>query len=327
MACAFQGSRRPIRATPEPGSQMALPPTVPATPRETQPCPPPPTPAQSPNLTLIPTPAAEVTAAPQDSSTHGVSAAEVIALEETQVGNASVVEGGQGQHAEREEEGAQDINPVHSMHVAHEARADNNVSLAVDEVTETTGGEVRGTEQLEQGGNGSLPEMANADATRARQRSLDEVGVIPGGRAAFGASLPMLWPTAAAAPGRGVPASSRITTDGHGAVPGGRAAFGAPLPSRAATSAAAATSAPGWRLPAAERLAAAQPRGLGGGLAPVQLLPQLRPQTAARLGGAEARPFPRLVLRRLEARALPGDMLDSYDRLWHGSGNVVASQS
>ncbi|BDA45882.1 hypothetical protein COCOBI_07-6690 [Coccomyxa sp. Obi] len=318
------GSRRLIRATLKPGGQTALPPTLPATPRETQPCTPPPTPAQSSTPTLIPTPAAEVAAAPQDSSTHGGSAARVVALAEMQAGNASVAEGFQGHTDSREEEGAEKMNSDHSMQIAHASWANSKKPLAAEEVTGTAGKELMGTEQLERAGTGKLPDLTSADAARARQRSLDEVGVIPGGRAAFGASLPTQRPTAAAAPGRG----ARITADGHGAVPGGRAAFGAPLPSGAATSAAAATSAPGWRTPGAERLAAAaQPRALGGGLGPVQLLPQLRPQTAARLGGAEARPFPRLVLRRLEARAIPGDMLDSYDRLWHGSGNVVASQS
>ena len=310
MACAFQGSRRLVRAIPEPGGQTALPPTPPATPRETQPCPPP----LNPNL--ISTPAAELAAAPQD-STHGGSAPRVVAQDETQPSNSLEAEGSQGKTADMEEQGEQDINTDCSVHVACEDRADVE-SLSGDEVTENTGGEVVGTEQLERAGDGRLPDLATADAARARQRSLDEVGVIPGGRAAFGASLPTLRPTAVAAPGRGAAAPARITTDGHGAVPGGRAAFGAPLPSGAAT------SAPGWRSPGAERSAA---RALGGSLGAVQLLPQLRPQTAERLGGAEARPFLRLVLRRMEARAIPGDMLDSYDRLWHGSGNVVASRS
>ncbi|KAK9903964.1 hypothetical protein WJX75_001474 [Coccomyxa subellipsoidea] len=171
----------------------------------------------------------------------------------------------------------------------------------------------------------SPPPPPAAELAEVRQRSLDESGVIPGGRAAFGAPAPALQPRPAA-PGRGTAAAAPLprAADGRGAVPGGRAAFGAPLP----TAGAAATSASGWRPGGAERptgAAAAIGRAPGG--SPVRLLPQLHAQTAVRrMAPADSRAFQRLVLRRLEAGAMPGDMLDCFDRLWHGS-SVVESQS
>lgn len=150
----------------------------------------------------------------------------------------------------------------------------------------------------------SLIQIAAAEAARQRRCQLDAVGVIPGGRAAFGAKLP-----SHAAPRR--------------------QQQGGPRAVRTALPELARPAAPNWARP--------RPRGQpgpgsGGGssqaaaaLTQRGLQARLRGQSSP--GGApDGRRAP-AASRRMDSRAPSGAMLECYDSLWHGSAGIVASQS
>ena len=152
----------------------------------------------------------------------------------------------------------------------------------------------------------SLVQTAAAEIARQRRSQLDAVGVIPGGRAAFGAKLPTYGSCTAGgcagASGRQV--QQEVQAD---------------RPVRAAMPELARPAAPDW--------ARQRKRGTGGagggapGQAPAasKLLQRLlaRPAGAAQSEGR----------RRLEVWALAGSPLECYDSLWHGSSGIMASQS
>lgn len=169
----------------------------------------------------------------------------------------------------------------------------------------------------------SRQERGSPDAhQQLRRRNLDAVGVIPGGRAAFGAVTPSAA-AAATAPGAKTSvrlAPARRAADSGGVVPGGRTAFGAPQSTPA-------------RAPAANALLLP----LGGGSGPPQaaasggsigssgrIAGTLQPGTRLRMQ------FGGVGLRRLAADPRPYrfgadicDVLRTYDSLWHGCGSVV----
>lgn len=145
-----------------------------------------------------------------------------------------------------------------------------------------------------------------AEVAVQRRRQLDAVGVIPGGRAAFGAKLPY----------HEVPqASSRSAAAG-----GQQAARSA----KAALPELARPAAPDWARPRGRGPSSLGGGASGPGAAAAMLLRRLqaRPGPAA-LDGRRAP----AAARRMEVRALPGAMLECYDSLWHGSSGIVASQS
>ena len=169
------------------------------------------------------------------------------------------------------------------------------------------------TVMVEAGNSTDLPspfESVAAEVAAQRRRQLDAVGVIPGGRAAFGAKLPSH---------EAAQASSRATAAG-----GQQQQQQAARTARAALPELARPAAPDWARPRGRG-----PGSLGGGpsgpgTAAAMLLRRLqaRPGPAA-LDGRRV-PVP---ARRMEVRALPGAMLECYDSLWHGSSGIVASQS
>ncbi len=263
MVSVFQGSRRPgLETSLEASRQAALPPTSLSKSQEMI--------AQGPQPPS-PAPPAELAGALQDSAAEGGAV----------VPNAPGFRMDEDDSAAKKLPAAQDAKPVldefaESINSAQAPTEHAAGSVAARATVETAGGNVRGTEGLRDMGGAREPVMASGGLARAWQRSLDEVGVIPGGRAAFGAPAPAQRPQA----GAERPAAAAA---GIGRAPGGTS---------------------------------------------VRPLPQLHAQTAARRAAAsDARLFPRLVLRRLEARAMPGNMLDCFDRLWHGGSSVVASQS
>lgn len=318
MVSVFQGSRRPARASLEASRQAPLPPTPMSTLQETlqDPSPPPPPAAELAGAPHQECDAQSAAADAQDLKTDEDESAEKAQQADVDVAEPILAVLPAAKHAAYEQVTIEDAGTM---------AADILTAVAAGAHVGTAGGDVRSTEEPERTVAGLRTGVVREDAAEVRQRSLDESGVIPGGRAAFGAPAPALQPRPAT-PGRGAAAAAPLprAADCRGAVPGGRAAFGAPLP----TAGAAATPASGWRMGGAERptgAAAAIGRAPGGSL--VRLLPQLHAQTAARrTAPADSRAFPRLVLRRLEAGAMPGDMLDCFDRLWHGS-SVVESQS
>ena len=145
-----------------------------------------------------------------------------------------------------------------------------------------------------------------AEVAAQRRRQLDAVGVIPGGRAAFGAKLPS----------HGAPQAS----SGSAAAGGQQAAKSA----KVALPELARPAAPDWARPRGRGLGSLGGGASGPGVAAAMLLRRLqaRPGPAA-LDGRRAP----AAARRMEVRALPGAMLECYDSLWHGSSGIVASQS
>ena len=166
-----------------------------------------------------------------------------------------------------------------------------------------------GTDEAETGCSvqpSSLVQTAAAEIARQRRSQLDAVGVIPGGRAAFGAKLP---------------AYGSCTAGGCAGASGRQVQqeIQAERPVRAAMPELARPAAPDW--------ARQRKRGTGGagggapGQAPAasKLLQRLlaRPAGAAQSEGR----------RRLKVWALAGSPLECYDSLWHGSSGIMASQS
>ena len=159
----------------------------------------------------------------------------------------------------------------------------------------------------------SLVQAAAAETARQRRSQLDAVGVIPGGRAAFGAKLPTY---------------GSCTAGGCAGAAGRQAQqdVQAERPVRAAMPELARPAAPDW--------ARQRKRGAGGagggasGLAPAaaKLLQRLqaRPAGAAQSEGRRAAPA---AARGREVWALAGSALERYDSLWHGSSGIMASQS
>ena len=174
-----------------------------------------------------------------------------------------------------------------------------------------------GTDEAESGcsvQSSSLVQTAAAEIARQRRSQLDAVGVIPGGRAAFGAKLPTYG----------------SCTAGDCAGAAGRQAqqeVQAERPVRAAMPELARPAAPDW---ARQRKRGVGGAGSGGasGLAPVaaKLLQRLqaRPASAAQSEGRRAAPA---AARGMEVWALAGSALERYDSLWHGSSGIMASQS
>ena len=163
---------------------------------------------------------------------------------------------------------------------------------------------------VEMGCSPDLPsslQSAAAEVAAQRRRQLDAVGVIPGGRAAFGAKLPThevsLESSRCAAAGR---------QQQHAA---GR---------RAALPELARPAAPDWARPRGRTLGSLSAGASGPGTAAAVFLRRLQahPGPAA----LDGRRVP-AAARRMEVRALPGAMLECYDSLWHGSSGIVASQS
>ena len=151
-------------------------------------------------------------------------------------------------------------------------------------------------------------QSAAAEVAAQRRRQLDAVGVIPGGRAAFGAKLPSH---------EAAQASSRATAAGGQQQQAAKS-------TRAALPELARPAAPDWARPRGRGSGSLGGGASGPGTAAAMLLRRLqaRPGPAA-LDGRRA-PVP---ARRMEVRALPGAMLECYDSLWHGSSGIVASQS
>ena len=164
---------------------------------------------------------------------------------------------------------------------------------------------------IEAGENSELPSSVQrvaAEVAAQRRRQLDAVGVIPGGRAAFGAKLP----------------SHEVVQASSGARAAGGQQQQDARSARAALPELARPAAPEWARPRGRGSGSLGGGGSGPGTAAAMLLRRLqaRPGPAA-LEGRRA-PVP---ARRMEVRALPGAMLESYDSLWHGSSGIVASQS
>lgn len=160
----------------------------------------------------------------------------------------------------------------------------------------------------------SLLHIAAEELARQRRRQLDAVGVIPGGRAAFGAKLPA-DDTASA---------SRSTATAGRQLQQQQEAAERPAP--AALPELARPAPPDWARPRG-RWPGSSGSGSSGGSgrsgAPAALLRRLQARPGATPEGRRAS----APARRAEARALAGTMLECYDFLWHGSSCVVASQS
>lgn len=314
MAFVFQG-RRPAWKSPEAPRRAALsPPPLP---------PPPLTPRDAllsplvPNHPpAIPAPlAADSAAAQQDDSTQDSTgppsaAGEIAATlgdsnSATPMEADSTAEETTEQIAKWEKTGAPDLKAEkHATYTETTEREYERVPLDQDERTadnaqkERHGTAIERAAGQDRADNTVAPERTRESAAEARQRSLDAVGVIPGGRAAFGAPPP----ARPAAPGRLALVQPPRVAEGRGAI-------GAPAAAGGGRSAAAAAAAP----------------GLCGGISPRLRAQQMA--AARRSAAAEWRPFLRPTMWRMETRLVPGDMLDSYDRLWHGGAGVVASQS
>lgn len=159
----------------------------------------------------------------------------------------------------------------------------------------------------------TLLHIAAEELARQRRRQLDAVGVIPGGRAAFGAKLPA-DDTASA---------SRSTAT---AVRQLRQREAAERPAPVALPELARPAAPHWARPRGRwpgSSGSGSSSGSGGAAAPAALLRRLQARPGATPDGRRA-PAP---ARRAETRALAGTMLECYESLWHGGSCVVASQS
>ena len=151
-------------------------------------------------------------------------------------------------------------------------------------------------------------QSAAAEVAAHRRRQLDAVGVIPGGRAAFGAKLP----------------SHEVPLESSRSAAAGRRRHQAARRASAVLPELARPAAPDW----------ARPRGHGSGSlgagasSPGTVAAMLLRRLQVRPGPAalDGRRVP-AAARRMEVRALPGAMLDCYDSLWHGSSGIVASQS
>jgi len=147
------------------------------------------------------------------------------------------------------------------------------------------------------------------DTAAQRRRQLDKVGVIPGGRAAFGAKLPCHRSASGGA-------SSNIAASNGQRQKATRLAPPA-LPELVRP------AAPNWARPHGRGSGSSGSGASGAGAAAAMLPLWTRPGPAA----LDRRRGPRAA-RRLEVRALPAAMLECYDSLWHGnSAGIVASQS
>ena len=146
------------------------------------------------------------------------------------------------------------------------------------------------------------------DTAAQRRRQLDKVGVIPGGRAAFGAKLPCHKSTAGSA-------SSGIGSSNGQQQKAARLAASA-LPELVRP------AAPNWARPQGRGSGSSGSgaSGTGAAAAMLPLWPRPGPAALDRRRGQRA-------ARRLEVRALPAAMLECYDTLWHGNSGIVASQS
>ena len=212
-------------------------------------------------------------------------------------------EGGHDEVSSRESAPPQGKQEAQSGETSHEEQKDDEDSL-VQAFMEAA---------PEDSAVPTLLHIAAEELARQRRRQLDAVGVIPGGRAAFGAKLPA-DDTASA---------SRSTATAGRQLQQQEAAE---RPAPAALPELARPAPPDWARPRG-RWPGSSDSGSSGGSgrsgAPAALLQRLQARPGATPEGRRAS----APARRAEARALAGTMLECYDFLWHGSSCVVASQS
>ena len=154
----------------------------------------------------------------------------------------------------------------------------------------------------------SALQSAAAEVAAHRRRQLDAVGVIPGGRAAFGAKLP----------------SHEVSQGGSAPAAGEQQHQQAARSARPLLPELARPAAPDWARPRGRGPSSSGSFASGPGSAAAIFLRRL--QTRPGPTALDGRRVP-AAARRMEVRALPGAMLECYDSLWHGGSSIVASQS